>query len=192
MDPFMRPSTPGRQPQRRPSDNRQTHPPVSDSAPAQPQPVSTIRPDSQKPTKTPSKKPWLIIAIAAALLIVAAGAYVFMNKSGFDRTIDRDKYQAVFLTNGNIYFGKLHNVSGDHMKLTDVYYPQAQQSSNSTDESADDQSENQNNLQLIKLGEEIHGPEDEIFISKQHVLFYENLKPEARVVQVIKDHKASN
>ena len=36
-------------------------------------------------------------------------------------------------------------------------------------------------VQLIKLGSEIHGPNDEMIISKSQVLFFENLKKDSKV-----------
>ena len=43
-----------------------------------------------------------------------------------------------------------------------------------------------------KLGQEIHGPEDEMIISKDHVLFYENLKSDGKVSQSIEQYKKAN
>jgi ABC-type Zn uptake system ZnuABC Zn-binding protein ZnuA len=40
-------------------------------------------------------------------------------------------------------------------------------------------------VQLIKLGSEVHGPEDAMMIAKAQVLFYENLKPDGKVAQSI-------
>ena len=45
---------------------------------------------------------------------------------------------------------------------------------------------------LTKLGGEIHGPEDKMIVNRQQVLFIENLKPDSKVVQLIKDHKLGN
>lgn len=44
-------------------------------------------------------------------------------------------------------------------------------------------------MQLIKLGDEIHGPEDEMILSKDQVLFYENLKTDGKVAQSIEKYK---
>ena len=105
--------------------------------------------------------------------------------------IDGGKYQAVFFTNGQVYFGKLAVVGGGSLKLTDVFYLQTE---SSTDDSGSLQeaSSDQNNVQLIKLGSEIHGPEDEMIISKEQVLFYENLKTDGKVAQSIDQYKQAN
>jgi hypothetical protein len=41
------------------------------------------------------------------------------------------------------------------------------------------------NFELIKLGNEIHGPEDEIIIPKSQLLYFENLKPGGTVSKTI-------
>ncbi len=46
--------------------------------------------------------------------------------------------------------------------------------------------------QLIKLGEEVHGPEDAMIINRDQVLFYENLKPGGKVSQLIQNYKSGN
>jgi len=95
--------------------------------------------------------------------------------------IDSNKNQAVFLTNGQVYFGKLHTLNGGYMKLTDIYYLQttAKDTSSSDLQAASGQSST--DVQLIKLGDEIHGPDDEMIISKDQVLFFENLKKDSKV-----------
>jgi len=126
------------------------------------------------------------------VLGAVTGWFVWSNMTSGGPGIDSSKYQAVFFTNGQVYFGKLQASGGDYIKLTDIYYLQSQQAggneeSGNPQETATDQS----NVQLIKLGDEIHGPEDEMIISKSQVLFYENLKPDGKVAQSIKKFKES-
>jgi hypothetical protein len=43
-----------------------------------------------------------------------------------------------------------------------------------------------NKLQLVKLGSELHGPEDSMYVAKDKVLFWENIKDDSQVMQAIK------
>ena len=43
-------------------------------------------------------------------------------------------------------------------------------------------------MQLIKLGEEVHGPEDTMVINRDQMLFFENLKSDGKVTQLIRQH----
>jgi hypothetical protein len=129
------------------------------------------------------KKPTLlsigIILLVAAAVIGALTVY----RSSVGSLIDGGKYQAVFLTNGQVYFGKLQALSGNYMRLTGIFYLQTKTADStnpqqtSTDNSAD--------VELIKLGSEIHGPSDEMIINNDQMLFFENLKSDGKVAQSI-------
>lgn len=139
------------------------------------------------------------LGIVLIVLVVLVGGYYLVNNKGVlksgsnkstsSKTSDDNKYQAVFLTNGQVYFGKLKDDDGNYVKLTDIYYLQSKdQSVQPKDAAAADQS----NLTLIKLGKELHAPADEMNISRQQVLFWENINEDGKVFQAIKEYKASN
>jgi flagellar basal body-associated protein FliL len=141
------------------------------------------------------KRMWITIVILAAVAIIVAAAIVmwFSRPAGGDLAIQRDKYQAVFLTNGQVYFGKLAGASSESMQLTDVYYLQVQQDvqgetgaeqAQASAEATKDESQ----VSLAKLGNELHGPEDAMQINREQVLFWENLTDDSKVVSAIKQH----
>jgi len=144
------------------------------------------------PKEPKSKKPLILAAVGVVVVIVLAiVGWMLLGKQGNGATgIDGSKYQAVFFTNGQVYFGKLQSFNNDYMKLTDIFYLQAQQDANSDKKNPQQTgSDNTDNMTLVKLGEEIHGPDDEMIISKDQVLFYENLKPDGKVSSTIKQYK---
>ena len=89
---------------------------------------------------------------------------------------------AVFFTNGQVYFGKLSIVNGNYMKLSHVFYIQTPDKTADIQSSANTASAN---LELIKLGNEVHGPEDAMVINKDQVLFFENIKNDGKVTDSI-------
>ncbi len=143
-----------------------------------------------------SKAHKLAIAVLIVIVIGALG-YLVLNKTGANpnnqktaaEQPDKNKYQAVFLTNGQVYFGKLTDNGGNYVKLTGIFYLQSKDQSV---QPKDTNSKNQSNLTLIKLGKELHAPEDMMEISRQQVLFWENIQDSGKVVQAIKDYKKSN
>lgn len=139
------------------------------------------RPMGQGDEKKPGS-PWLWMIIVA-VIILAAGIWWFTQGRGLGTQsigdIATGEYQAVFLDNGQVYFGKLKLAKGDFYQLTDVFYLQT--GSISLDQTS--------NLQLTKLGGEAHGPEDKMQINKEHVLFIEDMKAESKVVKAIQDYK---
>lgn len=142
---------------------------------------------SRKPR---DKKKTIILAVAAAVLVVGIvfGGWT-LYRSMTSGGIDSGKYQAVFFTNGQVYFGKLQN-KGDYMRLTSVYYLQAKAAAADSKNPQETADSTGSDVQLIKLGGEIHGPEDEMIISKDQVLFFENLKAEGTVAKTIAQDQA--
>lgn len=128
---------------------------------------------------TSSKLIPIITAVSLVVLGVAVGAIGTAPLAGFikyDRYdkndfINPDAYQAVFLTNDQIYFGRLKNVNSDYLILFDVYYIKVSENGAG---------------QMVKLGAiEPHGPKDEMIINKEQVLFWENMRFDSQVVKTI-------
>lgn len=100
-------------------------------------------------------------------------------------------YYAVFLTNEQVYFGHLSNVNDQFITIKDIYYLQIDQALQSTDESKKvDANAEGSKLALVKLGQEFHGPKDEMVINRDSISFYEELKDDSRVVKTIAEDKA--
>lgn len=135
------------------------------------------------------------IIMALALFGVAALAIVMLVLVGFSgansskTAIKKEQYQAVFLNSqdGQVYFGKLEEFNQTYYKLTDIFYVRVEQRIQPEGQNASQQT--QQNISLAKLGNELHGPEDEMYISRDKVLFWENLKEEGQVVKAIREYK---
>lgn len=139
------------------------------------------------------KRTWITVGVLVVVALIIAAVIVmwFARPAGGDTAIQRDKYQAVFLTNGQVYFGKLANSGGEYMQLSDVYYLQVDQDVQGTGESKQAEeatTEDQSQVSLAKLGGELHGPEDAMQINRDQVLFWENLTDSSKVVSAIKQH----
>lgn len=123
---------------------------------------------------------FLTIAVIAGIVVLAI---FYKNRKSSDQKAS--PYSAVFLSNGQVYFGKISNVKNNYLTLSNIYYIQSPTSG---------QSQNQNNttsgnVSLVKLGNELHGPTDEMFINSSSILFYENLRTDSKVVQSIEGSK---
>lgn len=116
------------------------------------------------------------MALASILL---AGGYAWYVKSQSCQPYGR---QAVFLTNGQVYFGVVQSKDNNEVVLSDIYYLQSDRAVNSATNL-----ESQQDIKLIKLGNELHGPEDRMEINRQHVLFIEDLKADSKVTKAIQD-----
>ena len=122
----------------------------------------------------------IITAVSVAVLAVAVGilsALPLINSVKYDRYdkndfIDPGSYQAIFLTNDQVYFGRLKNINSDYLFLSDVYYAKVNEGGAG---------------QLVKLGAiEPHKPKDGMIINQDQVLFWENLNDDSPVVNTIR------
>lgn len=126
-----------------------------------------------------SKQVQIIILLSFTVLALAAGVGAYSVKDFFkydrydkNEFIDQNTYQAIFLTNNQIYFGHLKNVNDDYLILSDVYYVKV--------------GEEENKSILVKLGTiEPHGPKGSMTVNKDQVLFWENLRPDSQVIKTI-------
>jgi hypothetical protein len=191
------PQQPQPQQQAQPVPQQQT-PQVSSGATLNTAPKSSHRSSAAsitqpQPAKAPNRRRKLPLLIAAGIILLALlgffGWSLLQNKG---MVIDSSKYQAVFFTNGQVYFGKLEAKGTEYLHLSDVFYLQTNSETPSENPQQATATTDESNVQLIKLGDEIHGPEDEMIISKDQVLFYENLKTDGKVTQSIQQYKNSN
>lgn len=132
----------------------------------------------------------LTFLVLTALVVVIASLGIWFMTANKTTIVDEDKgintaeYQAVFLTNGQVYFGKLQDLNNKYVTIKDIYYLQVQQSLQQG--SAGDAN---SQVSLAKLGSELHGPQDTMHISSDQVLFWENMKNDSKVTQAISAYK---
>jgi len=141
-------------------------------------------------TRRSSKGPWILLGVIIIALVVLG--VVFKDSifgGGETGEIASSEFQGVFLTNGQVYFGKLSDVNKDYVRLENIYYLQITPvlQTRTEGEPGTPPPTPQQQLSLVKLGNELHGPVDMMFINRDHILFIEDLKEDGRVVQAIRD-----
>lgn len=132
----------------------------------------------------------LMLGLGAVLITAVIFGLVFGgNASKEADLINDDLYQAVFLdsADGQVYFGRLDVYSKDLYRLTDIFYVRVEQPLQP--EGVNQAS--QPNISLAKLGNELHGPQDAMYISKANVLYWENLKSDGQVATAIAEFDAN-
>ena len=75
--------------------------------------------------------------------------------------VGRARYQAVFLTNGQTYFGRYYDRIGAYVKIEDVYYLQ-QVAASGTDQSS---------THIVRRGAELHEPSSRMLVPRTAILF---------------------
>jgi hypothetical protein len=129
----------------------------------------------------------VVLLFAVTALVVALTFLVVFGGNSQAQAIQKEKYQAVFLNNGQVYFGHIASLGEKSVDLRSIYYLQT----SGTDTAASQTSSN-NNVSLVKLGCELHAPYDQMMINKEQVIFWENLQDSSQVVKAIADYKKTN
>jgi hypothetical protein len=131
----------------------------------------------------------VVLLVSIAILIGAlASFFAFGNNGNEGQYVNKDEYQAVFVnvngtSGGQVYFGHIQSLTPNFVDLTNVFYIQNQSSTSSS---------SNNSYTLVKLGCELHGPEDQMVINRSQVYFWENLKSSGQVSQKIAQYYKDN
>lgn len=86
---------------------------------------------------------------------------------------NKNKYYAVFLSNGNIYFGKISTFP--RFKLKDPYFVQVDQ---------------QGNVSINRFKEAFWQPEGTIYLNKNFILFIAPLDPNSEIIKIMKERNS--
>ncbi len=115
-----------------------------------------------------------VVWVLAGIVVIVA-AFLFVRNTGPGKpVVFTTPYQAVLLTNGSAYFGKLEGYGTPRPVLTEVYYivtqtnPETKQSSNV----------------LVKRGKELHEP-DRMYLNPNQILCVEPVGTNSKVSQLI-------
>ena len=117
--------------------------------------------------------------ITALLVIIALLLLILVVQLG--RTLGaphfKTPYQAVLLSNGQVFFGRLENASSDYPILRDVFYIQSQTNPESK----------QVTSTIVRRGRELHGP-DRMIINRRSIMLIEPVKEDSQVGSFIAEN----
>ncbi len=119
---------------------------------------------------------FVISVLAIGLAIVLA--------DHFPTRVFSPGYYAVFLDNGQVYFGKIKKENSRYLVLTNIFYLKSSKPVLSQEELQTDAG-----TALVKLGNELHGPEDWMDVNRAKILFVEKLKADSSVAKAIEQYQ---
>lgn len=178
--------------------NRSASQPAHNNRPTNETESSSFGPVSAKVGKKPSrfsgffKTGSVVLLILVALLVAAV--VVLLGTGGSDKEsklVDTNNLQAVFLTNQQVYFGNITNINNHYITLNNIYYLTTNQQVQPTSGDSADKNAN-SQVSLVKLGCELHAPQDQMTINRDQVTFWENLKDSGQVATAVKQYKEQN
>lgn len=112
-----------------------------------------------------------VLAFAAAFLLVRWWDFTLPALGGA-------RYQAVFLANGQTYFGSYRDRIGPYAKIESVYYIQQTPREGEAAES-----------RIVRRGSELHAPLSGLLVPKSAILFIEDLRDDSPVVRFIEEDR---
>ena len=128
---------------------------------------------------------WVVLLFSATVLMVALAFLLYFGGPNEANNVDKTKQQAVFLTNGQVYFGKIKGINKQYVDLRGIYYLNVNQQVQPNQKDNNNQSQAASSISLVKLGCELHGPLDKMIINRDQVTFWENLKDDGQVAKAI-------
>lgn len=119
--------------------------------------------------------PAMLIGALAGVLLCLGGWLLF---GGHARVAMSTPYQAVLLSNGSAYFGRLSGLGTPFPVLTEVYYVQSRE---------DPQTKQATNI-LVRRGKEWHAP-DRMILNANMIVLVEPVNPSSRVAELISQNR---
>jgi hypothetical protein len=120
-----------------------------------------------------------VLAVVAVILVLAVVVSFFVAEGSLHRSLKFDTtYQAVLLSNGNVYFGRLQDYGDRFPVLTDVFYIQS---------SVNPDTKQTVNV-LVKRGKELHSP-DRMYLNPSQIILVEPVGPNSKVMQLILEQR---
>ncbi|MCB0246307.1 MAG: hypothetical protein KDI12_23025 [Anaerolineae bacterium] len=120
----------------------------------------------------PSRTPVPGLLAAVSLLAGCNSPAGDTNKATLQFT---SEYQAVFMDNGQVFFGKLEQAGSDYPLLRDAFTLQGQVNPDTKE----------TKTALVRRSVELHNP-DYMVLNARHILVIEPVAADSRVAQVIK------
>ncbi len=128
-----------------------------------------------------------IVIIVLVFLLAVGFMGISLWQDGTFRNISqtlrfKSSYQAIFLSNGQLYFGKISEMTNEYIKMENPHFLQLAQE---PEEQVDP--EVQPEMKLISIKDEFHKPKDFVLIEKSAVIFIEELRDVSQIADAIKN-----
>lgn len=120
------------------------------------------------------------LALLAVLFIMTAEGCGRSSGGKWHTKLTAD-YHAVFLDNGQVFFGRLKAPDSEFIELTNVFYVRSETNKDTKEVRS----------VLVKRGQEWHGP-DMMYVNSKHITIIEPVAPGSKVGELIKEAMKSS
>lgn len=134
----------------------------------------------------------LIIVIAAAITTAIFFDNNYHLTSASQESLrNRSKIQTVFLNNGQVYFGRLSKFGFNQWRLENAHYLRTEEmpAAANAEEGSPAATTTTRQTTLMKVSQDLHSPENTIYIPNNNILFWQNLQPNSAIAKAILENK---
>ncbi|PIP34191.1 hypothetical protein COX69_04300 [Candidatus Falkowbacteria bacterium CG_4_10_14_0_2_um_filter_48_10] len=121
--------------------------------------------------------------LAALIILAAAGFFYWSGRKPAPVPAAPLAWYLVKLTNNEIFYGQIGDLSADPLVVKNVYYNYNDQKGAGADQ------EPGGNIRLVKKGQETYGPDGTLAIVRGQVLLMEPLREDSKVLKAILDYE---
>ncbi|MBI3495229.1 hypothetical protein HY065_01225 [Candidatus Berkelbacteria bacterium] len=128
----------------------------------------------------------LVIAVIAAAVLLKnknespVSSTSPSGKSTASYSLTKSGYQALVLSNDQVYVGKISNLGDQFVKVDEAYLLIASESTSD---------KGKTDLKLIKLEEGVHGPTNAMLVNRDHIALVEDLRSDSKLLDIIKNYQ---
>ena len=123
----------------------------------------------------------VLLAVVGVAAIALGVLRQFSAGDGFAGRIDEDRYQAVVLSDGRIFFGHLRSISDEYLELSDAHFV----------DQAEATGEAPATQRVVPITDRLEGPESAMLLNKEYVVAVENLRADSEIVEAIEEVRAA-
>ncbi|EKD78636.1 MAG: hypothetical protein ACD_41C00306G0006 [uncultured bacterium] len=120
----------------------------------------------------------------AAMAVLLVAVQFWLYGIHYNRVFADNVVSAVTLTNGQTYFGRLEKFGPHTAVLFNAYYLQVGE----TDVTAAEQADG-SNLQLKKLSDDFHQPNDYLILNREEILYWQHLSSQSPIIEAMAEYR---
>lgn len=146
--------------------------------------AATIRTPRNWPTTMAHLSYW-----CAGLALILVAAQFWLYGLHYNRIFADDVVSAVTLSNGQTYFGRLEKFGPRTVVLFDAYYLQVGETTTDPASDATTAEGDGSNLQLKKLSEDFHQPNNYLVLNRDQILYWQHLSNSSPILEAMVEYQ---
>lgn len=125
---------------------------------------------------------WIFLLFSVTIVAGGLLSLMYFSNNSESQYVDGSKFQAVYLNDQEVFFGKIKTINSRFVDLQDVF---STNNPSALKAAATSKSASTTASSIVKPDCNAYGSYDEMIISRSDVRYWQNLRPDSQVVQAI-------